>query len=194
MFSICPPQQSLTLQKLKPVASSSVLLWHQVVVRMRATLYSDQNLIELVDAWEPVVTNIQLHPAELQRLMANADVVARLRILLAQRSNTFQISSLTNEQICNDIVKRLASGEFRLLKTTSAPYPFAPIPVFEQKSTSGKSNANKTPATTAVASDSPVPENVPPGNEQCSSEGCEQAFNKAAENGTPLVEADGEGC
>ena len=29
---------------------------------MRATLYSDQNLIELVDAWEPVVTSIQLHP------------------------------------------------------------------------------------------------------------------------------------
>lgn len=181
---------------------------------MRVLLQAGEVRLEIIDAWEPVVTQVELHPLELHTYMSNPQVVAQMRAALVARTGSMKPEWERDDIVFNEIVRRLGTGEFRLLKTHAPPLPFVPLPVATSAKTKSKASdssdgSNGTSNEAGVANAlSSVPEQVRaqqqqnqqqaddehPVEQKCSSAGCEQAFSDAAESGTPLVSADTAGC
>lgn len=150
----------------------------------------------------------RISPSTFRAFRCDPAVIASLRRYLASRGDATSLLRLGDARIIDEFCRRIGSGELQLGISYRRPIQLTQT---DSDSKNGKGGAAKAPkpakqsalatGDSAAAPDSTQPtatRAVPLVDEaapkQCSNSGCKSGFEDAAKDGTPLVEADAEGC
>ncbi len=162
---------------------------------MTIVLESGWRRVELIDSSEFDSTSkpsARLGRISLRRYLTDPLVMSSMRRFLSVPSES---PWLHNDHAVLDEIERLVDvGVLRMIETARRPTPI------QMKPATGSAPPPKpvrTPAPTPAVTAAPTPvapEVTSLAKQQCSNPSCQGAFENAAANGTPLIEADAPGC